>query len=138
MDSRAKAVGLIGKLFNIQIDNNGYAAPWLYQMTTSHGMSLEQLTSTIFDAYLPQELSQELLQETPRILSPEVNTQVIEESVSGCGCSKGKYLNPTSKAVAPITRREKTLGVLVLGLAAFGLIALMALGVRVVTKLSKI
>ena len=129
-DSRAQAVSLIAKLFNIQIDNNGYAAQWLYQTTTNYGMSLEQLTSTIFDAYLPQELPQEQ--------SQEENTQVISESGSGCGCSKGKLNKPMNNAAAPITSGSKMLGVLVLGLAVFGLLTLIALSVRVLQKLSKI
>ena len=133
-DSRAQAVSLIAKLFNIQIDNNGYAAQWLYQTTTNYGMSLEQLTSTIFDAYLPQELPQEL----PPVQSQEGNTQVISESGSGCGCSKGKLSKPMSNAAAPITSGSKALGVLVLGLAVFGLLSLIALSVRVLQKLSKI
>jgi len=137
MDSRAQAVRLMGKLFNIQVDNNGYAAPWLYQMTTSYGMSLEQLTNSIFDAYLPAEISQGGTQELPRILSQEM-TKDTDESVSDCGCSKGKHQRAKGTAVAPITLRTKTLGLLFLALAAFGLIALIALSVRVVMKLSKI
>ncbi len=130
-DSRAQAVSLIAKLFNIQIDNNGYAAQWLYQMTTNYGMSLEQLTSTIFDAYLPQELPQVQLQGG--------NTQVISESGSGCACSKAKLKNQlTNNTAAPITSGSKTLGVVVLGLAVFGLLTLIALSVRVLQKLAKI
>jgi hypothetical protein len=129
-DSRAQAVSLIANLFNIQIDNNGYAAQWLYQMTTNYGMSLEQLTSTIFDAYLPQELPQVQLQGE--------NAQVISESGSGCGCSKGKLNKPMKNAAAPITSGSKTLGIVVLGLAVFGLLTLIALSVRVLQKLAKI
>jgi hypothetical protein len=134
-DSRAQAVSLIGKLFNIQIDNNGYAAAWLYQMTTNYSMSLEQLTSSIFADYLPQEV--------PRLQSQGENTTVRSELGSGCGCSKGKIKDktlankPMSNAAAPMTTAQKVFGVMVLGFAIFGLISLLALSVRVLQKLSK-
>ena len=115
INSRSEAIDMVSRLLDVQIDNNGFAAPWLYKQITDYSMNLGQLSYQIFDASLPAE------------------TAVIQTPAKKpCGCSKKK--EQTQMATALPTKQSLAIGVIVLGLAAFGLLCLIAFSVRLILK----
>jgi hypothetical protein len=113
--SRSEALDLASRLLDVQIDNNGFAAPWLYKQITDYSMNLGQLAYHIFDANLPAETA---------VIPPKAK--------SPCGCSKKAV---STQMTTDLTKgRPLVLGGLILGLAAFGLLCLLAFGVRLILK----
>jgi hypothetical protein len=120
--SRNEAIDMVSRLLDVQIDNNGFAATWLYKQITDYGMNLGQITHRIFDASLPAETGMtNVLPSKPK---------------STCGCSKKKaQMQMTGQMPTELTSgKTLALGGLVLGLAVFGLLCLIAFSVRLILK----
>ncbi len=113
--SRSEAIDMASRLLDVQIDNNGFAAPWLYQQITDYSMNLGQLAYHIFDASLPAETA---------VIQPKAKTP--------CGCSKKAAPRQISSGLTK--GRPLVLGGVILGLAAFGLLCLLAFSVRLILK----